>query len=148
VHCAPRMKKLLLLALLAGCASKPAPNDTFSDLDGVDEKSDSFSKKMKIVGSLLPGQTSSTVRYTSTPTYRAFTVSVKGEATLDFWVRSSQGDAVAWLLDSRYKILAKNDDADSSTYDSHVSYPLPRAARPTTSCSATTTTSGTTSPSR
>ena len=119
------MKRLLLCVLVAGCAGKPVPGDDFNDLQGVDQKSDAFSKKMKIVGAISPGQTSGTVRYSKTPIYRAFTLAAKGEATLDFWVRSTKGDSVAWLLDSKFKILAVNDDADSTTYDSHINYALP-----------------------
>jgi hypothetical protein len=119
------MNRVLLCVLLAGCAGKSQPGDDFTDLQGVDTKSDAFSKKMKIVGAISPGQTSSTVRYSKTPVYRAFTLAAKGEATLDFWVHSKAGDSVAWLLDSKFKILAVNDDADSTTYDSHITYSLP-----------------------
>jgi hypothetical protein len=46
--------------------------------------------------------------------------------TLSIWVRSSDGgDAVAWLLDAKYHVLASNDDADDSTLDSHLTYDLP-----------------------
>src|SRR4051812_29587384 len=120
------MNRLLMCLLLAGCAGqKPSPTDNFSDLEGADQKSDAFSKKMKIVGALLPGQTSATVHYTKSPIYRAFTLAGKGPGVLDFTVHSANGDAVAWLLDSKYKILAVNDDADATTYDSHIRYELP-----------------------
>src|SRR5213076_1731287 len=40
---------------------------------------------------------------------------------VDFWVRSNNGgDAVAWLLDGSFNVLAQNDDANDSTLDSHV----------------------------
>jgi hypothetical protein len=120
------MNRLLLCLAVAGCTGgKPAPTDSFGDLEGLDQKSDAFSKKMKIVGSLAVGQTSATVRYSKSPIYRGFTLAAKGPALLDFWVRSKQGDSVAWLLDSKYKILAVNDDADDTTYDSHIRYELP-----------------------
>ena len=42
-----------------GCENqKPELGEDFSDLAGVDEKSDQFSKKMTLVGSLDYGQTS------------------------------------------------------------------------------------------
>jgi hypothetical protein len=33
-------------------------------------------------------------------------------------------DALAWLVDSHYKVLRKNDDADDSTYDAHLTATL------------------------
>src|SRR5438045_348201 len=103
---------LACLLLAAGCSgAKTAPSDSFDDLATIDQKSDAFSSRMKIVGSIAPGQTSHLLRYTKTPRYRALTLDATGPGTLDFWIRSSDGgDAVAWLLDGSYHVLAHNDD--------------------------------------
>jgi hypothetical protein len=122
------MSKILLIVLLGvgACAAGKAPiDDDFSGFAGLDQKSDAFSSKMKIVGSIAPGQTSATIRYSKSPRYRALQLAAKGSATLDVWVRSTRGDAVAWLLSSTYAVLASNDDADDTTLDSHLVYQLP-----------------------
>ena len=112
------MKRFAIALLLAGCAQqKVIPDEDFTDLAGVDQKSDSFSRKMRFLGALDPGQTRD-VYYTKSPTFRGYTIT--GDGPVDLWVRSSSGDAVAWLLDSKFHVIAKNDDADDTTYDAHV----------------------------
>ncbi len=105
----PLMRMFLASLLLVGCATqKVAVDDDFSDLYGQDEKSDAFSYRMKIVGSLDYGATSASVKYTSSPRY-----------------------PVAWLLDNSFHVLASNDDADTTTFDSHISLLLPANASAT-----------------
>jgi hypothetical protein len=115
------MKRLaLVMVLVAGCGGqKPEPQDDFSDLDALDQKSDAFSAKLRLLGALEEG-TPRRVYYTPSPTFRGYTVS--GDGPLDVWVRAEAdpGDAVAWLLDGKFKVLKKNDDADASTYDAHL----------------------------
>jgi hypothetical protein len=114
------MRTPVLISCLALAACSKAPvDDSFSELSSVDLKSDSFSTRMKIVGDLGYGAPT-TVKYTKTPRYRAFTLTVSSEQNVSAWIRSSQGDAVAWLLDASFKTVAFNDDADASTLDSHL----------------------------
>src|SRR6266567_4342634 len=88
----------LLVSGLAGCAHKSPVTDDFSDLSGMDEKSDSFSYRMKILGSLDYGASSDSVKYTHSPRYRAFKFGGYEGDRVDVWVRSSDGgDAVAWV---------------------------------------------------
>src|SRR5262249_54073616 len=116
VHGVLTMRTLVFLLAMIGCGGKQVPNDNFDDLAGVDLKSDVFSSRMKVVGSLRPGESSDSIRYSKSPRYRAVSLSGKGPATLSVVVRSTDdGDAVTWLLDSRFHILAKNDDADDTT---------------------------------
>jgi hypothetical protein len=119
------MRKLpiLIAAAMAACtaAGKTAPTDDFGSLSGLDEKSDAFSSKMKIVGALGYGQTSDVIYHSTKPRYRAFKLSGNAGDAIGAWVRSTDdGDSVAWLLDAKYKIVAKNDDADDTTLDSHL----------------------------
>lgn len=114
--------------VLAACAQGKGPvDDDFSAL-GQDVKSDAFSSKMKIVGSLDYGQTSATVRYTKSPKYRAFKFGGNAGDVVDVWVRSTHGDAVAWVLDNDFHVVASNDDADTTTLDAHVHATLPANA--------------------
>lgn len=118
-----------VLSAIACTASKPDVSDDFSNLGSLDQKTDSFSSRMKIVGSLDYGQTSTTVSYTKTPRYRAFKFGGNEDDVVDVWVRSTNGgDAVAWILDNDFHILAVNDDADDTTYDAHVTVTLPANA--------------------
>src|SRR5258706_9258027 len=122
--------QLACLFVFAACAQqKVAVDADFTTLDGVDQKSDAFSYRMKIVGSLDYGATSSSVNYTSTPRYRAFKFSGSQHDNVDVWVKSTDGgDAVAWVLDNGFHVLATNDDASADTLDAHVTLTLPANA--------------------
>jgi hypothetical protein len=118
--------------LFAACATKGDVNDDFSDLANYDEKSDAFSTKMKIVGTLSYGDTSDSIEYSSTPRYRAFKFDGNAGDQVDVWVRSTDGgDALAWVLDATYHVVAKNDDANDTTSDSHITVTLPDATSET-----------------
>jgi hypothetical protein len=127
------MRIFLASILLTACAAqKGAVDDDFSDLAGQDEKSDAFSYRMKIVGSLDYGQTSSSVSYTKTPRYRAFKFAGHAGDQIDVSVKSTNGgDAVAWVLDNGFHVLATNDDANDSTLDSHITLELPASTSAT-----------------
>lgn len=103
-------------------------SDDFSDLSGQDEKSDAFSYRMKIVGSLDYGQTSASVAYSKRPRYRAFKFGGSAGDVIDVSVRSNDGDAVAWVLDNSFRVLASNDDADDTTTDALIHLTLPANA--------------------
>jgi hypothetical protein len=121
---------LASILVLAACAQqKTTVTEDFSDLAGQDEKSDAFSYRMKIVGSLDYGQTSASVKYTKTPRFRAVKFGGNAGDQVDVSVRSNDGgDAVAWVLDNSFKVLGSNDDANSNTYDSHISLTLPASS--------------------
>jgi hypothetical protein len=113
-----------------GCASqKPAPGDDFSDVAGLDQKSDQFSKKMKLLGSLDYGQTSAAVKYSNPPKYRAFKFGGQPGDQVVIDVTSKDGDATAWLVDNNFKIVAKNDDSGDSL-NSHIEATLPGNTNP------------------
>lgn len=125
------MRTLLALSLLAACTQGPKTSVT-DDFTSLDAKSDAFSYRMKIVGSLDDGQTSSSTYYTKTPRYRAFKFAGTEGEQVDVWVKSTDGgDAVAWVLDNGFHVVASNDDADDTTLDSHVTATLPANASAT-----------------
>ena len=79
---------------MAGCAGvKTEPSEDFSDLEGLDQKSDAFSYRMKIVGSLDYGQVSSSTKHSGTPRFLAYKLSGKAGDAVSVWVRSPDGDA-------------------------------------------------------
>lgn len=120
------MTRLIPILVLASACSaavdgKPMPDDDFADLRvSADAKTDSFSKNMKIVATMSWNQTSAPIDYTKTPKYRVVKLTANLGDHLDAWVRSADGDAVAWLLDGSFKVLTSNDDADGDTLDSHL----------------------------
>src|SRR5882757_6425552 len=130
------VKNILALGLvglsLMGCGTggKQMPVEDFSDLQSADEKSDAFSKKLKLVGSLSYGETSQPVKYTSSPKFRAFKLGGQKGDQVEIDVKSKSGDAVAWLVDNSYKVVATNDDAGPTTLDSHISATLPGNSNP------------------
>ena len=88
------------------------------------EGAEIFSGQMSIIGTLLHGQTG-LVGYFNPPRYRAFRFAAGLHDRMDIWVRSSDGDAVAWLLDTNFNTLAWNDDAQGGMTDAHIVLTIP-----------------------
>jgi hypothetical protein len=114
---------LSILGCVAGCttdAGKPPLTDDFSGLAG---KGDGFSSSLQIIGTLTNGNTSDPVAYSNPPLYRAFTFTGKAGDAIEAWVRSTDGDAVAWLLDSSLNVIVQADDSGGTT-DSYLTTTL------------------------
>jgi hypothetical protein len=80
----------------------------------------------EIVGTIAPGTTSAPIHYQAPPQYRALSFTGKEGDVVDAWVRSTDGDAIAFLaMASKLKTIADNDDASDSTTDSHLTATLP-----------------------
>jgi hypothetical protein len=92
--------------------------------------SDQFSQNLKILGTISYGQTIGGLAYKIPPKYRAVKFEGKKGDLIEVWVRSADGDAMAWVLDNQFKILAKDDDADNTTTNSHMSLTLPGNSNP------------------
>jgi hypothetical protein len=114
-------------AFLAGCYAGKAPvDDDFSDLAGVDEKSDKFTGKMTVVGSIDYGQALGPFSHKAGKWSALKFAGDEGDAlTVD--VTSNDGDTVAWVLDNDMNIVAFNDDSNGST-NSHLEVTLPKHA--------------------
>ena len=118
----------LIATLTLACADgvKSDMTEDFSDLAVMNQKADYFSSKLKLLGTLEDGDTAR-VKYTKTPRFRGYDFVAEPGDELDVWVRSSRGDALAWVVDGNFKVVAKNDDADETTYDAHLTVTLPES---------------------
>jgi hypothetical protein len=129
------MRKLSLTSialLFAACSgAKPDVTESFDDLAGLDEKSDAFSSKMKIVGSLDYGQTSKRISYTGSPRFAAFKFGGHEGDKISVDVRSDDGDPITWVLDNGFHVVGKNDDATKRDTNSHIEVTLPPNASAT-----------------
>jgi len=119
------------VAMLSACAAEaPSSDEDFTDLAGLDAKSDAFSAKLRLLGTIHPGTTLSSLEYTSEPRFRGLVFLADPGDSIRLDVRSTDGDAVAWLLDSDFRTLAKNDDADASTRDAAIDVAVSGSADP------------------
>jgi len=118
----------LIATLTLACTDggKPDVNEDFSDLAMMNQKADFFSSKLKLLGTLEDGDTTS-IKYTKTPRFRGYDFVAEAGDVVDVWVRSSRGDALAWVVDGNFDVIAKNDDADETTYDAHLTVTLPES---------------------
>jgi hypothetical protein len=102
---------LSTLGVLDGaCAVAPFDADTATDDAALRALSSA-----EIIGTITPGQTTAPVAYTNTPLYRAYRFDGRVGDKVDAWVRSSNGDARAWLLDASFKNVVQADDSEGTT---------------------------------
>lgn len=107
---------------MAGCASE---NGAAEDKDPVE----SYESELRLsgpryLGTIANGETKSAYYY-DPPRYRAYGFTAQGGDEITIDVTSEYGDAMGWITTSSYDVLAANDDANSSTLDSHVTYTVP-----------------------
>lgn len=113
--------------LLLGVACSAAPADKEEPTD--ETTADLSVKSLSIAGSLDYGQTSAATSYKGGSKYVAYKFGGQAGDKVDIWVKSANGDTVAWLLDNNGTTLAKNDDAaEGNTLDSHIVFTLPASA--------------------
>lgn len=123
------MRAMVMVGMLFGAACgtpKVMPDESFTDLADADEKSDTFSYRMSVAGTIKSGETRWT-RYNANPRFRAYRFAGAAGDRVDSWVRARNDDAVAWLTDGRFNVLASNDDADGTTLDAHLTATLKAA---------------------
>jgi hypothetical protein len=124
-----RYATLALLCAASACGA--AKTDAVEDLAGItisaDEKAD-LPNGVRLLGSIDPGQTKTAVYY-NPPRYRAFKLAGQPGDVVELDVRSTTGDALAWLLDDAGRTLAFNDDSNG-TLDAHIQATLPGNSNP------------------
>ncbi len=112
----------LITPIASGCSASPPQEDAESVEDGLRRLA-----LREIIGTIAYGQTLGPLPYSERPLYRALKfVAAKGD-NVDVWVRSTGGDARAWLTNSTFARVASNDDAAPGQRDSHVVYTTAKA---------------------
>jgi hypothetical protein len=116
-----------LVAALALPACAPADDmELAEESAALSRPSQMTLANMQIVGSLQYGQTSSVVNYKNPKMFRAFKFAGGAGDQVVVDVRSTNGgDAIAWVLDDSFEVIAMNDDKSSRTVDSHIEITLP-----------------------
>jgi len=127
-----RLALIVMATAVAACTNElPQSDENFTDLAKQDAKSDAFSAKLRLLGSIHPGETLSSLAYTHKPPFRGLVLLANHNDAIRLDVRSNDGgDAVAWLLDSGFNTLSKNDDASSSTPDASIDLVVPASVDP------------------
>ncbi|HVJ91264.1 MAG TPA: hypothetical protein VM580_15780 [Labilithrix sp.] len=116
------------VAASAGCASEEGAKE---EVDLATTQSELKLSGVRYLGWMYNGETR-TVSYSNPPAFRAYGFEARGGDEITVNVTSTWGDAMGWITDSTYEILAFNDDASSSTLNSRVRYKVP-AGTPSTS---------------
>ncbi|HVH41092.1 MAG TPA: hypothetical protein VM925_02080 [Labilithrix sp.] len=110
----------------------PACSTSTEEKEPVAETSQGITKsQLKIVGSLSYGETSAVTAYKFPPRYTAYKFAGSTGDAIDVWVKSPNGDPVAWILDDDFRVVAMNDDASRTDTSSHVQVTLPAHASAT-----------------
>ena len=115
-----------LFASLGACTVAPGAGE--GEKEDVSAESESaLTGSIRDLGEIPGSGDARTVRHASPPRYAAYTFYANGGEEVDAWVRGdNQRDPVAWILDSRGRSLAFNDDAsEGGTAASHITTKLP-----------------------
>jgi hypothetical protein len=116
------------LAALVGCSAQTDEED----VQGKEGKLATAESELKLSGAKYVGRIASgdtrTVSYDYPPAFRAFGFDAKAGDAITVTVSSLNGDAMAWITDSNYNVLAANDDASAQTLDSKVTYTIPKSS--------------------
>lgn len=80
----------------------------------------------EIVGTMVYGDTRASIAYTNPPRYRAFQFRGASGDAVDAWVRSTNGVAMAWLLDDSFANVAYGVNTTPAS-DAHLTATLPAA---------------------
>ena len=106
----------IAFASLAGCSTESSGKES-DDVGSIE--SELKLSGTRYLGKLANGETR-TGYYYNPPRYRSFGFDAKGGDEITVDIKSAEGDAVGYITDSYYTVLAYNDDYSSSTLDSKV----------------------------
>jgi hypothetical protein len=101
--------------MLAACVDGPDQSaaDDFSDLAALDAKSDAFSSRLKVLGTLTYGASSGSVAYTAKPRFRGFRFAGQAGDKVGVEVDAETDGVrpVVWILTDKFKVVARSNDA-------------------------------------
>ncbi len=104
-----------LLTAVGACAVDAGDEtDDLSEISALDGKSDTPLSTIKFVGDVELSY-AKRVLYTKTPKYRAVKFHAEKGTMLEVYVRSTQGDPIAWLVGPHLDIVGESDDANEET---------------------------------
>lgn len=112
---------VVAFASLAGCSTESSGKEA-DDVGSIE--SELKLSGTRYLGKITNGETR-TGYYYNPPRYRSFAFDAKGGDEITVDIKSAEGDAVGYVTDSYYNVLAYNDDYSLSTLDSKVRYKVP-----------------------
>lgn len=110
-------------ALALACAAVGCTGAVETDTQSADE-SDLSASRVQVLGAIAFGDTK-LAAYTPSPKYRAYSLQAKAGDRIDFWAHSTNGDAIAYLLDASFATKVTNNDANPMTHDAHIDVTIP-----------------------
>lgn len=116
------------LSVTAGCATETGEGEA-KEAVGADESAYTL-RTAHHLGTLEAG--SSRAAAYMPPQRSAWSFTARGGDIVTITVSSQVGDAVAFLTDARWNLLALNDDAEPGTHDARIRYVVPTATPPST----------------
>jgi hypothetical protein len=109
-----------LIAAVTGCATETGEKE-----DVATSADDLKLTGIRYLGKIFNGETRTT-RYWSPPRYRSYGFDAKAGDEVTVEVKAVNGDAVAFIADTNYNVLAYNDDVTPGVVlDSKVTYKVP-----------------------
>lgn len=112
-----------VVAFAPGCGS-PEQEATASDSSDLRALTPA-----EILGTIAYGETKAGINYKSPPNYRALSFTAAAGDVVDAWVKSDDGDALAFLADAKWKTFATSDDAADDDTNSHLQATIPAAGK-------------------
>ena len=110
-----------LFVAAAGCATETGEDD-----DEISTNDDELKLVgIRYLGRIFNGETRTT-KFWAPPRYRSYGFDAKGGDDITVEVKSIGGDAIAYITDSKYNVLAWNDDAERFVFDAKVRYTVPQ----------------------
>ncbi len=110
-----KLLAVLATAALTGCASDADPDD-FSDLAGMDDKSDAFSYRMKVVGSLAYGDELLDLAYKNPPRFRAVTFEAQEGDEVSLTLIADSANGRGWVLDRGFRVVRSFGAGDAEDF--------------------------------
>lgn len=110
-------------AAIAGC-SREEPADEIAA-----GESDLAQQRPRLLGTMEPGEVKESRYAPPRPSAWAFHAKAGDKITID--VTSRIGDAIAYLTDDRYTVIAYNDDFEQTSRNAQIVFTLPEATQTT-----------------